>query len=96
MFMAGLPLPAPKFGLVLGYLAYGCLWLVSWVESNACTCDGTIFISFTGILSEVQCPLDKEYLSRDWDSISPNTLEMGLRRKSISNTSLEHSSPSLE
>lgn len=49
-----------------------------------------------GLYQKCSDPLNKEYLSRDWDSISPNTLEMGLRRKPVSNTSLEHTSPALE
>lgn len=38
MFMAGLTLPAPRLCLVLGYLAYDCIWFISWVNSNVCTC----------------------------------------------------------
>lgn len=38
VFMANLPLPAPRLSLILGYLAYDCLWLISCLKPNACTC----------------------------------------------------------
>lgn len=82
MLMAGLPLPAPKLGLVLGYLAYDCLWLICRAKSNVCPC-GTIRIGFFWSCIRVIVTFARQKVphSKDWDSISPNMLETRLRRK---------------